>query len=45
MIKQYGRYPSRNEALGRTSSPEEEEYLANGGGFGGPAQEKQASKA
>lgn len=31
IIKQFGRYPHRNAALGRTPTKEEEEYLANGG--------------
>jgi uncharacterized protein (DUF924 family) len=33
VIARYGRYPSRNEALGRRTRPEEEDYLADGGGF------------
>ncbi len=31
VIARYGRYPSRNAALGRVSTPEEEEYLAQPG--------------
>ena len=31
VIARYGRYPSRNAALGRTSTPEEEEYLSRPG--------------
>jgi uncharacterized protein (DUF924 family) len=27
ILTKYGRYPHRNEILGRQSSPEEEEYL------------------
>ena len=36
IIQQFGRYPHRNKALGRESTAEEIEYLANGGEtFGG----------
>lgn len=31
VIARFGRYPSRNAALGRVSTPEEEEYLARPG--------------
>ena len=31
IIKQYGRFPTRNAALGRVSSPEEQAYLDRGG--------------
>jgi uncharacterized protein (DUF924 family) len=31
IIERFGRYPHRNQALGRTSTPEEIEYLENGG--------------
>ncbi|KAJ5400615.1 hypothetical protein N7465_011104 [Penicillium sp. CMV-2018d] len=31
IIERFGRYPHRNEALGRVSTPEEIEYLNNGG--------------
>jgi uncharacterized protein (DUF924 family) len=31
VIRRFGRFPTRNAALGRTSSPEEEAYLAEGG--------------
>ncbi|EON98266.1 hypothetical protein UCRPA7_6192 [Phaeoacremonium minimum UCRPA7] len=31
IIERFGRYPHRNEALGRTPTPEEKEYLENGG--------------
>jgi len=31
IIERYGRFPTRNEALGRTSSPDEAAYLAEGG--------------
>jgi uncharacterized protein (DUF924 family) len=35
VIARFGRYPHRNRALGRESTPEEAEYLAaNGGGWG-----------
>lgn len=33
VIKRFGRYPSRNEALGRESTPEESEFLKNGPGW------------
>ncbi|OQR99455.1 membrane protein [Thraustotheca clavata] len=33
VIKDYGRYPSRNAALHRESTPAEIEYIKNGGGF------------
>lgn len=36
IIEKFGRYPHRNQALGRVSTPEEIEYLKNGGEtFGG----------
>ena len=28
-IEQFGRYPTRNKALGRENTPEEEEYMKN----------------
>ena len=31
VIARFGRFPSRNAALGRTSAPEEEEYLSQPG--------------
>lgn len=31
IIERFGRYPHRNQALGRTSTPEEIDYLENGG--------------
>lgn len=31
VIERFGRFPHRNEVLGRTSRPEEERYLAEGG--------------
>jgi uncharacterized protein (DUF924 family) len=31
VIRRYGRFPTRNEALGRVSTPEEQEYLDAGG--------------
>jgi len=31
IIERFGRYPHRNQALGRVSTPEEIEYLENGG--------------
>ena len=30
VLVKFGRYPSRNAVLGRTSTPEEEAYLAHG---------------
>lgn len=33
IIKEYGRYPYRNEYLGRENTPEEEEYLKHNDGF------------
>lgn len=33
VIKRFGRFPHRNALLGRQSTPEEEEYLKEGGGF------------
>lgn len=33
VIQQFGRYPHRNQALGRQSTPEEQDWLDNGGGF------------
>lgn len=33
VIDEFGRYPHRNEALGRTSTPEEKVWLEAGGGF------------
>ena len=33
VIRRFGRFPHRNAALGRTSTAEELEYLAGGGGF------------
>lgn len=33
VIERFGRFPGRNAALGRVSTPEEEAYLAAGGGF------------
>ena len=34
VIARFGRFPHRNAALGRTSTPEEQAYLDAGGGFG-----------
>jgi uncharacterized protein (DUF924 family) len=31
IVRRFGRYPHRNEALGRTSTPEETEFLASSG--------------
>ncbi len=33
VIARFGRFPHRNAILGRASTPEEQEYLASGGGF------------
>ena len=33
VIAKFGRFPHRNEALGRTSTPEEIEFLSSGRGF------------
>lgn len=33
VVERYGRFPHRNVILGRTSTPEEQAYIANGGGF------------
>ena len=33
VIRKFGRFPHRNDALGRTSTPAELDYLKNGGGF------------
>lgn len=33
VIDRFGRFPHRNDALGRSCSREEERYLAEGGGF------------
>eukprot|EP00494_Astrolonche_serrata_P005969 UN05986 len=32
-IKTFGRFPHRNKILGRTSTPEEQVWLDNGGGW------------
>jgi uncharacterized protein (DUF924 family) len=34
VIRRFGRFPHRNAALGRATTPEEQAYLAAGGGFG-----------
>ncbi|NES99887.1 MAG: DUF924 domain-containing protein [Sphaerospermopsis sp. SIO1G2] len=33
IISRFGRFPHRNHILGRTSTPEEKEFLEQGGGF------------
>lgn len=33
VIRKFGRFPHRNALVGRTSTPEEEAWLADGGGF------------
>ncbi|PKS11919.1 hypothetical protein jhhlp_001214 [Lomentospora prolificans] len=40
IIKRFGRYPYRNEILGREMTPEEKEYLANGGDTFGTSKEE-----
>jgi uncharacterized protein (DUF924 family) len=37
IIRRFGRFPHRNRALGRTTTPEEQAFL-DGGGFGGERQ-------
>lgn len=34
VVEEYGRYPSRNKALGRVNTPEEQKYLDSGVGWG-----------
>ena len=34
IIEQFGRFPHRNQLLGRENTPEEDEYLADAPGFG-----------
>ena len=34
VIKKFGRYPTRNKALGRETTPEEAEYLENAARWG-----------
>ena len=34
VLERFGRYPSRNEALGRESTKEEEQFLKDGPGWG-----------
>ena len=33
VIRRFGRFPHRNRALGRDSTPEEQAWLEAGGGF------------
>ena len=33
VIRRFGRFPARNEALGRETTAKEQDYLAEGGGF------------
>lgn len=40
IIQKFGRYPHRNHVLGRTSTPEEIEYLENGAETFGVAKAK-----
>lgn len=42
VLEQFGRYPSRNDALGRKSTPEEEEHLKQGTGWDVKDKEKSA---
>jgi uncharacterized protein (DUF924 family) len=37
VIARFGRFPHRNDALGRQSTPEESAYLASGGERFGPS--------
>ena len=34
VVKKFGRYPTRNKALGRENTPEEEEYLKTANSWG-----------
>ena len=34
VIARFGRFPHRNRALGRENTPDEQDYLDAGGGFG-----------
>ncbi|MGI3184044.1 DUF924 family protein [Nioella aestuarii] len=42
IIRRFGRFPYRNDALGRTSSDEEKDFLANGG-YGKVVEEARAA--
>ena len=42
ILDKFGRYPHRNEALGRTATQEEKEFMEAGGATFGVAQEKKA---
>ena len=44
VIRRFGRFPNRNEALGRESSPSEASFLANGG-YGATVEALRASAA
>ena len=44
VIRQFGRFPTRNAALGRTSTKPEQEYMANGG-YGATLRSLQEPKA
>lgn len=44
VIRQFGRFPTRNTALGRQSTVSEAEFLSNGG-YGGTVRDLQAAKA
>jgi uncharacterized protein (DUF924 family) len=44
VIRQFGRFPSRNEALGRTSTKNESAYLT-GGGYGRTVKDLQSAEA
>ncbi|SPH20919.1 hypothetical protein ASD8599_01660 [Ascidiaceihabitans donghaensis] len=44
VIRQFGRFPYRNAALGRSSTSQEDAYLA-GGGYGSTLRQLQAAKA
>lgn len=44
VIRRYGRFPNRNEALGRASPPAEESFLSDGG-YGAMLEELKAAEA
>lgn len=43
VIKKFGRYPSRNDAMERKSTVEELDFLKNGPGWGAKQDEKEKS--
>jgi uncharacterized protein (DUF924 family) len=44
VIRQFGRFPTRNEALSRTSTQQEAAFVSNGG-YGAALRELQAAEA